>query len=827
MRRSSGAAMVRGFWSTVLLALLPAVALAQTGRIAGLVTDQQGTPVQGAQVSITNLRIGSVSDARGQFVIANVPVGTHDVHVRFIGFRETVVAGVEVRSGETANITARLEGTPVQLGGMVVSASRRPERITDAPATVTTIGVETIEKSVGPSWAGALKQVTGLDFIQVGATAVAVNARGFNSSFNNRMLMMEDGRIAVLPENGLPVGQFTAIPKIDLEGVEVLVGPGAALYGPDASNGVVTLRSKDPRTFPGTSVEVTGGSRSFGNVQARHAQMFGNVGVKVTGEWQEVHDWENELMHATAVGPRAEEGVYGDVDWRNRVVRGQGSLVYYMSDVNRLEVSGGASVTDGVGQTNVGRNQLDGWQYEFQQAKLNLGDWFFNAYRARSRAGNSYAINRYTENRHHPNNASLSNEQVKLLSDWPSDGRMYAGELQHTLRIPQLRETEVVWGGQYRRDVVSSERQWLTDRLTGEDLEIGQFGVYAQTTTPLSEQFSLVLASRYDDHENYDAQFSPKAGLIFRPTPDQALRVTYNRAFKSPTTLQTNFHIPDWTAVIAIFGNTEGFTRRDSDGNILRSFAPMTPEENTTLELGYKGVLAQRLFVDVAMYRSQYEGFMSPLTIIGNPFAPEPTFAYDGRGELIENEAGITPIVLTYFNLGEATLLGTDTRLDFLLTPSLTATSTFSWLKLDEMEVETGFDEATALNSPNTKWSLGMSYDARGPLYGGLTVRHVNSYYFRSGINRGIIPTYTGLDLNVGYRLPRGALLNVGVNNLFSCSGTHGYADATADPFRQGRIDAASGCGMGRRQVQMINMPAIGTMVFAGIRYDFQLLGQQ
>ena len=65
-------------------------------------------------------------------------------------------------------------------------------------------------------------------------TSVGINARGFNSSFNNRMLMIEDGRVSVLPENGLPVGTLTATPKVDISGIEVLVGPGSALYGPDA-----------------------------------------------------------------------------------------------------------------------------------------------------------------------------------------------------------------------------------------------------------------------------------------------------------------------------------------------------------------------------------------------------------------------------------------------------------------------------------------------------------------------------------------------------------------------------------------------------------------
>ncbi len=821
MRRNVFAALWHGLGTAVLLALLPAAALAQTGQIAGSVSDQQGTPVQGAQVSVTDLRIGAVTDARGQFIVTSVPAGTHEVRVRFIGFREVVIAGVEVRAGETAQITARLEGTPVQLGGMVVSASRRPERITDAPATITSIGVETIEKSVGPTWAGALKQVNGLDFIQIGAATIAINARGFNSSFNNRMLMMEDGRIAVLPENGLPVGQLTTIPKIDLEGVEVLVGPGAALYGPDASSGVVTLRSKDPRTYQGTSVEVTGGSRSFGNVQARHAQMItDNIGVKVTGEWQEVQDWENRLNYTAANLP--EIGVHGDVDWRNRVKRGQGALVYYMGD-NRLEVSAGASVTDGVGQTNVGRNQISGWQYEYQQAKLNVGSVFVNAYRARSRAGNSYALNRYTENRA-AQPEHITNREVMLMSDWPSDGQLLAAEVQHNFELPALLGTQIVWGGQFRRDVVSSDRQWLTDRLTGKDLNIEQKGIYAQTTTPLGDRFSLVLASRYDDHENYDGQWSPKAGLIFRPSPDQALRATYNRAFKSPTTLQTSFFIPDWTAAVAIFGNTEGFTVRNAGGDVVRAYDALRPEENVTYELGYKGVFGQRVFLDVAAYYSEYEHFLSPLAIIANPFTgATATYAFDANGDLILNEGGFAPVVLTYFNLGKAEIHGTDLRLDIVASPAVTLTGTGSWLKVGRMDVETGFDEATSLNSPNTKWTVGFAYDERGAIFGGATVRHVNSYYFRSGINRGVIPTYTGLDANLGYRLPRGAMVNVGVSNLLSCSERHHYTPG--DAIRMARSFPKHGCGFGRRQAQMINMPENGTMVFVGVRYDFSLTG--
>ena len=117
---------------------------------------------------------------------------------------------------------------------------------------------EAIDNAVGNNFAGLLKEVKGIDFIQVGMTSIAINARGFNSSFNNRMLMTEDGRISILPENGLPVGTLTATPKVDLAGIEVLVGPGSALYGPDASNGVLALTTKDPREFQGRDTRAHG-----------------------------------------------------------------------------------------------------------------------------------------------------------------------------------------------------------------------------------------------------------------------------------------------------------------------------------------------------------------------------------------------------------------------------------------------------------------------------------------------------------------------------------------------------------------------------------------
>ena len=841
---------------TLLAALLlaPAAAGAQAGRIAGAVTDQSSAPIVGAQVTIPATRQGASSDERGRYAIVNVAPGTYELRVQRIGQRATTVPNVVVRAGEETRIDVSLERAPVELAGVTVSASRRVEKITDAPATVTVIGTDALDQTVGNTFASALKEAKGVDFIQVGMTSVAINARGFNSSFNNRFLMVEDGRISVLPENGLPVGQFTITPKVDLASLEVLVGPGSALYGPDASSGVLSLRTKDPRQFPGATLEVTGGSRSYADVQGRYAGVTGNVGYKVAGEYQTAKDWENFLSYnanGTVVAPGTagsvnEAALRGNaIDWDARVARGSGALVYYMGQ-NRFELNGGMSVTDGVGQTNVGRNQLAGWKYNVAQARYTTPHWYVNAYRAQSQSGESFALNRYAGAQLTAANSGLTPDSLKMLSDWPSDGRMYAAEVQGNYGFAMLLNTTAVFGAQYRNDVASSSRQWLTDRNTKEDISNDQSGVYLQTTSSVHSMLDVVLAGRYDKPSQYDAQWSPKAGVVVKPLPDQAFRVTYNRAYKSPTILQTDFFIPDWTNIISIYGNTGGFQTVNGAGTVLRTFNPIRPESNNTWEFGYKGILANRLFLDATYFRSDYENFMSPLTIVGNPFAAAaaggPTYAkplvnpgnnipVNAQGEIV-NLAGTRPIVLVYYNLGNAKVSGTDFGANFLATRNIELRGTLSTVKIDDIEVPaiagTGGLEATSLNSTGTKWTVGATAKDVGPISSGLTWRNVNGYYFRSGSNSGIIPTFGTLDASLSYRLPliTNTLLTVGVNNLFSCTGENArYATptVTAPQIAQPNsilVSEDRGCGFNRKHVEMINMPSIGTMVFVGARWS-------
>jgi len=457
----------------------------------------------------------------------------------------------------------------------------------------------------------------------------------------------------------------------------------------------------------------------------------------------------------------------------------------------------------------------------------------------KSTSGSSFALNRFAGAQLAPANAALTADSLRSLSDWPSDGRMYAAEVQGNYTVPALLNTTTVFGAQFRQDVVSSDRQWLTDRTTGNDVKNAQKGIYAQTTTPVAPWLDIILAGRLDYPDNYDQQFSPKAGVVLKPAPDQAFRVTFNRAYKSPTVLQTDFFIPDWTSIIAIFGNTTGFVRKNAAGSVLATFGPMQPEENRTWEFGYKGVFGSRLFVDGTYFRSDYENFMSPLTIVGNPFATAaaggPTFAaplenpgtiipVNAQGNIV-NEANVTPIMLTYYNLGDARVSGVDAGVTALLTDRIEVRTTLSTVKIDDVTLPPGGSpEATSLNSPTTKWTVGATARNVGPLTANVTFRNVNSYYFRSGTNTGIIPTFGTLDASLSYRLPAtfsNSQLQLSVANLFGCT-TEGVTYSTPTGGQPNSVLATedSGCGFGRKHIEMINMPQIGTMLFLGVRYS-------
>jgi outer membrane receptor protein involved in Fe transport len=226
--------------------------------------------------------------------------------------------------------------------------------------------------------------------------------------------------------------------------------------------------------------------------------------------------------------------------------------------------------------------------------------------------------------------------------------------------------------------------------------------------------------------------------------------------------------------------------------------------------------------VDVTAYTTKYQNFQSPLSVISNFLGG--TNAYNKvTGAKVTDQAGGPQIVLIYYNLGEATIDGIDAGLKYYFSDNVSASGNVSLLRVDT--IKTTNAEATAINSTSAKVNAGIDWANVLPnTNAGFSMRYVNRYTFTSGVNRGIIPSFGTLDFSASYLVRSGTRITLQAQNLFGCVG------GTSTPPAAGISSSATtgnatytvkqSCGFGQTHQEMLNMPAIGPLVFLGVRWD-------
>jgi len=293
---------------------------------------------------------------------------------------------------------------------------------------------------------------------------------------------------------------------------------------------------------------------------------------------------------------------------------------------------------------------------------------------------------------------------------------------------------------------------------------VSQVGLYAHSETGLSERLRVVLASRADIHEVYGTQFSPKAALIFKPLSVAAFRATFDRAFRSPTTFEQRVLLRVNPTTVAR-GNGKGFRFGSATGEPLPpQFADGIPklksQESTTFELGVKGVVAKKVFLDVSGYKTWNRNFISSLLPIGD--LAKGVVVLDEKGDLRKDKRTLTNI-----NFGRQQVWGFDLGTNVYATDRVIFKGNVSFIKAGALEDAGGILQP--FNTPRTIFNLGLSYDdflvKRATLDASL--RHVSKFDFRSGVHVGTVPTYAVVDLHLGYQTKYGITCRLSVTNIF------------------------------------------------------------
>ncbi|MDO7545393.1 MAG: carboxypeptidase-like regulatory domain-containing protein, partial [Flavobacteriaceae bacterium] len=270
--------------------------------IKGTVVDSNSMPVPGANVVIDGKPIGTVTDFDGNFVLETSENPPFTLKISSIGYSQATARVTS--NNQTISVT--LDEANTMLDEIVISASRTPERIFESPVTVERFGIKEIKNTASVDFYDGLENLKGVDVNTNSLTFKSINTRGFATFANTRFMQLVDGMDNSTPALNFPIGNLVGMIETDVQSVELLPGASSALYGANAFNGILFMRSKSPFDYEGVSVSLKRGvtsqnaSGSFGNpetnpytdVSIRLAKKFSDkFAAKVNVGYLKGTDW--------------------------------------------------------------------------------------------------------------------------------------------------------------------------------------------------------------------------------------------------------------------------------------------------------------------------------------------------------------------------------------------------------------------------------------------------------------------------------------------------------------------------------------------------------
>lgn len=320
-------------------------------------------------------------------------------------------------------------------------------------------------------------------------------------------------------------------------------------------------------------------------------------------------------------------------------------------------------------------------------------------------------------------------------------------------------------------ELVLTDRLDTAGRIIGTDTSFrkitnSEFGVYLGVEKKfVKKRLKVSLTARMDKNENFNAQFSPALSLVYLIDENNTVRLSFSSAIRNPTLqdqylrydvgraiLLGNLNGKDSLVTLESFDAYRDEAVLDRDNLVYFDAPPIKPEKVRTFEIGYRGSLFKRLFVDGSYYYSLYEDFIGYQFGIelgfDNPFAPDfftslQAFRVATNSQDQVNTQGL--------NLG----------LNYYLTDELTLNGNYSWNTLDLR----GSNDPIipAFNTPENKFNLGIT--GRGyklaknkdhKLGFAVNYKWVQGFRFEGSPQfTGNINDYGLVDAQVSYQVPK------------------------------------------------------------------------
>ncbi len=231
-----------------------------TGSIAGKVTDERGTPVAGAQVTIVQLGKGAVTTANGTYLIEAVAAGSHAVRVRIIGYRSQTHT-VAVAAGQRVTQDFTLAPDPLNLEAVVVTGTETPRTKLETSNATTVLSAADLVQAAPRSTTEALRYVPGFTRVESSGGEVNENYEMRGILGIEYIMFLEDG-MPVFPTMHTFFMNADNLFRIDqnIERMEVVRGAGSALFGSNTPGAIINLINHAGGPEAGGSLMAYGGT---------------------------------------------------------------------------------------------------------------------------------------------------------------------------------------------------------------------------------------------------------------------------------------------------------------------------------------------------------------------------------------------------------------------------------------------------------------------------------------------------------------------------------------------------------------------------------------
>ncbi len=495
----------------------------------------------------------------------------------------------------------------------VTSVSKQPQRLLRAPAAIEVITSEDIRRSGATTLPEALRLADNLEVAQVNAHDWAISARGFNTNLADKLLVLIDGRPVYTPLYGGVLWNVQDYPLADIDRIEVISGPGGALWGANAVNGVINIITKSAQDTQGLYATTAAGNELQEQSVLRYGgEIAPDVYWRIYGKDTDYGD------DVTSTGANA-----GDA-WH--MARTGFRLDAGASNPDQYTLQGDFyNGTDGTGPAGgealSGGNVLGRWTHALSDgASMSLQAYYDHTYLGQPYAASAPALPYYT-----------GFPASELTDD------LDTSDVQFQHHFGWGSRHQIVWGLEYRA-THEVDQDLNIVRFLPPVLNQNLYSGFVQDEIGLAQSVALTLGSKLEHNDYTGYEVEPDVRLQWNLDPTQLLWAAVSRAVRTPSRYDRDLEVPT--------GLVNAPSPFQFPTAYLTGSGDFVSETLIAYELGYRAALGPRLTGSVSTFYNDYNDLRSTSATPTTFFYPYPFPVYFQNN--LEGETHGLELTLSY-----------------------------------------------------------------------------------------------------------------------------------------------------------------------------------